>query len=398
MTAKLRPIFIILMVVIVFSSKGQIAENRNFFIQPDILLGKIVPNYSNGFPKNTLYSGLIFNFGWKADGSKYWHHHYRLPKTGIAFSLANPGNNDVFGRQVNVYPYITINAARKPDRIFDFKFGIGASYFTKFYHVDTNPENWDVGSHFTWFFYAFMNKQWKLDERSDLYAGIGFMHSSNGHVQLPNYGLNSAILTCGIIRYLKEPVFMDKKFDNETTDTKWGIWSRSGIGLQERGSTTYPVGGKKYPVYSQAFGVTLTYNHFTRFRGGFTYKFYDSYYRMIKEIYPGTTEEEAKKNGKAYTFFLGTEFLLGRFGIDIEGGLHIKRYFYKIFYDYYEHESPRDYFLKKLFITRLGLNLYLFKFEQNKRFNAFLSANINANFGQADFSEMSAGMTYRFSK
>ena len=151
-------------------------------------------------------------------------------------------------------------------------------------------------------------------------------------------------------------------------------------------------------VYSQALGATLTYNHFTRFRGGFTYKFYDSYYQMIKEIYPGTTEKEAVKNGKAYTFFLGTEFLLGRFGIDMEGGLHIKRYFYKIFYDYYEHESPRDYFLKKLLITRLGLNLYLFKFEQNKRFNAFFSANINANFGQADFSEMSVGMIYRFSK
>lgn len=367
------------------------------------MLGKVAPNYINGFPKTSFYRALALNFGWQADGTKNWHSHYAFAKTGIAVSFCQPGNDSVFGNQVNIYPYITINAAKKPENIFDFKFGLGASYFSKYYDSITNPLNEDIGSHFSWYFYAFMNKQWKLNSKNDLYMGIGFMHSSNGHTQLPNYGLNAVMFTTGVQHYfsnrhienikLREETHRSGKHETDIKNIQWGIWSRTGIGMHERGNTTGPVGGKKYPVYSYALGTTLTYNHFTRFRGGITYKFYESYYDYI--LNDTMTYSNPKLEASAFTFFLGTEFLIGRISMDLEGALHLYRPFYKKFFHTYEKESDFEFFIKNLFVTKVGLNVYLIKFEKDPIHNLFFGATLNANFGQADFSEVSIGYVRR---
>jgi len=357
------------------------------------MLGKVAPNYINGFPKTSFYRALVINFGWKANGKKIWHYHYNLPKAGVAVSFCQPGNDSVFGNQVNIYPYITVNAAKKPGNVFDFKFGLGASYFTTYYDSILNPLNEDVGSHFSWYFYAFMNKQWSLNKYNDLYLGAGFMHSSNGHTQLPNYGLNAAMITGGITHYFKELIVYPRPVTTGEITKTWGIWARSGLGMHERGNTTGPVGGKKYPVYSQALGATLTYNQFTRFRGGFTYKFYESYYNYI--INDTTTYENPKREASALTFFLGTEFLVGRIALDLEGALHLYRPFYKKFFNTFEKESDFEFFIKNLFVTKIGLNAYLIKFEKDPKHNFFVGATLNANFGQADFSEVSLGYVLR---
>jgi hypothetical protein len=47
----------------------------------------------------------------------------------------------------------------------------------------------------------------------------------------------------------------------------------------------------------------------------------------------------------------------------------------------------------------MGLNAYLFKPEREKMFNAFIGVSINANFGQADFSQLNIGLSKKiFSK
>lgn len=375
---------------LLFSQK----DSSHFFIQADAIAGKIVPNYTNNFPENNFYRGVTLNFGWQTNGKKPWHYHYNLPKTGIAIAIAQPGNNDVFGTQINVFPFITINATKNKNKIFDFKFGIGASYFTKYYDSITNPLNLDVGSHFSWFFYAFMNHQWKINDFNDGYFGAGFMHSSNGHTQLPNYGLNSAMLSLGVIHYFSERKFLQQKYFADTTNNHWGIWLRSSVGFHERGSTTRPIGGEKYGVYSHAAGITFTYRDFTRFRGGFCYKFYDSYYDFI--LNDSISYKNPKLESSAFSFYLGTEFLIGRISIDIEGALHLYRPFYKRFYDIYEHSSKFDYFLKNTFVTRLGLNVFLFRFEEKRKLNPFFGTHINANFGQADFTDFSVGAVWNF--
>ena len=77
-----------------------------------------------------------------------------------------------------------------------FQWGIGASYFTKTHRQ--NERNQSIGSHLNWAFQWTYYRTFKMTENKDIRLGIGYHHSSNGHTQLPNYGLNSAVLSLAI--------------------------------------------------------------------------------------------------------------------------------------------------------------------------------------------------------
>ncbi len=54
--------------------------------------------------------------------------------------------------------------------------------------------------------------------------------------------------------------------------------------------------------------------------------------------------------------------------------------------------TTTTYKLKSLFPTRLGVKLYLFNTNKIPKNNLYIGANINANYTQADFSELSLGL------
>lgn len=87
--------------------------------------------------------------------------------------------------------------------------------------------------------------------------------------------------------------------------------------------------------------------------------------------------------------------MLGYVGIDWEGGLNLHKPFYKEQYLLMETELDFFYDLKKLFLGRLGLKLYTINTSKMPRNNFYLSAHINSNLSQADFSELSFGFTHR---
>ncbi len=82
--------------------------------------------------------------------------------------------------------------------------------------------------------------------------------------------------------------------------------------------------------------------------------------------------------------------------MDAELGLNLFKPFYQEFNNKFEDDSDFEYWLKKTFVTRLGLKRYAINTSKNPKNNLFLGAHINANFGQADFSELSIGYVYRF--
>ncbi len=57
-------------------------------------------------------------------------------------------------------------------------------------------------------------------------------------------------------------------------------------------------------------------------------------------------------------------------------------------------EYNSKYKLKKLIATRLGLRYYLFGNDSTPIHNIFAGASINANLGQADFTEVSVGYVF----
>ena len=92
-------------------------------------------------------------------------------------------------------------------------------------------------------------------------------------------------------------------------------------------------------------------------------------------------------------------------------GLNIYKPFYKIDWQLnqgytYENgngdnvevlgELNRYYEIKRTVSARMGLKYYLWTTNKAPKHNVFVGAHINANLGQADFTELSFGYVYRF--
>lgn len=365
------------------------------FIDAEILTGKVVPNY-RAFPKTKLLEGFSLNIGTlHKNPNKEYASYYNNPMTGISISYLNPGNSNVFGRELSLKPFFMFNPVKSLKSPVYLKFSLGLSYFTDFYDSVDNPENKAVGSHFTWGFQAFLYKSWDIDQALRINLGAGYLHESNGHVQLPNAGLNMAMFSISATSFFERNSGDVSNPPNNSKNNKNSYFFnlRNGLGLHELGGTFGPPGGPKKEVYSLALSGGIIFNNYIKVRSGLTYRFYEQYYDYIIENELEEYSDEPFLNAGNLNFFVGCEFLVGHFGLDIEGGLNLYKPFYKEFHQRFRNSNHLKYVLKKLFSSRMGLNLYLFNTHDRPKNNFFIGANINANFGHADFSELSIGYT-----
>jgi hypothetical protein len=160
---------------------------------------------------------------------------------------------------------------------------------------------------------------------------------------------------------------------------------------------------------------------------GAFYRFYQHYHDYIKGneslVQPGQEFEQFRNDPVRYStnfgIHLNGEVLLGHFGISTQLGVNFYKPAYAIDWrinegwDYPPRELPPNwvlgeyntkYQLKKLISTRLGIRYYLFKAQvttpntdlhtnaKGVRINPFVGAHLNANLGQADFTELSIGV------
>ena len=226
--------------------------------------------------------------------------------------------------------------------------------------------------------------------------GGGYLHSSNGHTQLPNFGMNSATLSLSA-QFFTKPIDLNpskKNMEFKADRTKhYFVTARFGYGWQEYGGTRGPVGGIKKGVYSYMFGGGIIFRQHIKVRTGFSYRLYQHYLDDIKETEFPKYIDNPKWNASNIFFLLGTELLIGHVGMDIEGGINLHKPFYEQFYQDYE-KGNGDFWLKNTFPARMGLKYYLVNTNRKPIQNIFIGIHVNANFGQADFAEVSFGYSY----
>ncbi|PJC62763.1 MAG: hypothetical protein CO022_02850, partial [Flavobacteriales bacterium CG_4_9_14_0_2_um_filter_32_27] len=187
---------------------AQETKKRALFIEPEYMVGKVVPNYLNSFPSTHLQHGLALNIGsLKTDTNSSWAKYFNYPQTGISLFYSNIGNDRIFGNQFSAMTFVAFNLFNKSQKPLYFKLSIGAAYFTTHYDSITNPKNVNVGSPFKWAFQAGVYKTISEKPGMNLKLGLLFSHASNGHTQIPNFGLNSALLSISA-------QFYDKKISN----------------------------------------------------------------------------------------------------------------------------------------------------------------------------------------
>jgi hypothetical protein len=232
----------------------------------------------------------------------------------------------------------------------------------------------------------------------NLKIGMGYLHSSNAHTTLPNYGLNSAMLSLATqFAYQKyDPDFATRYNKPNINKRKhYFLQARVGYGWHELGGTWEPVGGADFPIGSSSLSGGVIFKRHFKLSIGFMYRYYKSFHEFILNHKSRTgLGENPKKEASNLAIFGGIEFLLGHVGMDLEIGYNLHKPFYDEFNSRWEFNEGFQYWRNKYISTRFGLKFYLISNERMPKHNIYLGSHINANFGTADFMDISLGYTF----
>jgi hypothetical protein len=376
-----------------------ITPKRVILIEPEFMLGKNIRIYDN-FPESDYRKNFVLSIGiLNIDTSKHWLKYYNFPTVGISLSYSNLGNDKILRDEYAIIPYIILKTSRNQKKSFDFKIGLGASYFNNPFHPKYNPKNQVIGSKFNWTFQLFLYKKVLVTNRLNLKVGFGYLHSSNSHTAIPNYGLNSAMISLAA-------QFTNKSYDPEfamkheeiTVNKKkyYFIQSRLGYGWHELGGTTVSYNDQVYPITTYALCGGIILKQHLKFSLGMSYRFYKSFHEYILNNPIRGFGENPTSEASNITVFAGVELLIGHIGMDLEVGYNIHKPFYREFNNLWDYSKDFRYWRNKHIATRFGLKFYLISNEKLPKHNVFFGSHINANFGKADFMDLSIGYTYLF--
>lgn len=133
-------------------------------------------------------------------GNKYWNQLYRYPYYGIGYYRSNLGNDAVYGFVNALYSYVRVPIIGSSDKAnLSWQFSFGASYITKCFDIEENPQNLAIGSNLNIFIDFGLQSKIPLTKKISLSNGVRFTHVSNGKVKSPNKGLNALTSSIGII-------------------------------------------------------------------------------------------------------------------------------------------------------------------------------------------------------
>jgi hypothetical protein len=407
-------IFFLLIPIFLTAQQLQTAQKNSFIFTPEVMAGQSAESNSN-YPDRTLQVQLWANFGWDHSNNRQeWAQRLKSVRTGLGLGYTSFGNSDSLGSAITLMPNIEFNAFRS-ERL-KVNVGMGGSYFTEKYDPVTNPNNQGITTDLAWSFRLFMYYEFLQKRKLDWRIGLGYSHHSNGHTRLPNQGVNSFLVSLSAdIKNLStsnSEAVIPKSYNRSMHSY---ITVRSGYGLQVLSS----VYNDKKGVYTIAGEYGKVLNNTFRIGIGGYYRFYQQYYDYIKEnqslVQDGREFDHFKENPGWNASNLGIyvkgEFLLNHFGIDVAIGYNLHKPAYRIDWRINQgwDNTPREipeywmlgefnskFKLKHAISTRMGLKYYLIGTTTAPKHNLYAGFHINANLGQADFTELSLGYVYSF--
>ena len=399
----------ILLFLILFSGVYHIYAQENstssskstkiHFHELEFRTGKMLPTSPKLAPSGPLYS-ILFSFGkLNNDQDNLWARFHRFPISGITVGFTNFGAPEIYGYEVKIVPYIEYIVGKKLSYRPTIKIGLGASYTTKYFRK--NHANYALGAPVNWAFeLSFRQNVW-TNKFGILRLGVGFIHSSDGHIQLPNAGINGLVANISFLHIPSKSNFNPSKSVEKpkiNKDLYYFVQFNPIIGIHELGGPVWTKGGPKREVYGTNFMTGFVLKHGFKFYIGFGYR----YYEHFDYVYQHEQHPDIAKYSSGFAFasniyiINGLEMMYGHFGFTFEGGLNLYKPFYKTYCDLYSPETPTKFILKKYLNSRIGLKAYWYNINENPKYNFFIGAHVNANLGQADFTEISFGFLRNF--
>lgn len=385
----MRKFFIFFVLIISFFALFSQKKNV-LFIENNVHSGYVVNNFLrfDSFPK--LSPALLneFNIGYKTLGSKTWHQYYNYPEIGVIILAGNVGNKRQLGSTIGIIPNISLRF-KKGDNFIKTTVGWSFSYFNKPYDSITNPNNILIGSHLVATLVASLYFQKNLGNNYYLNFAGSYIHSSNGHYQAPNGGLNLGTASIGIKKYFGDidRIIEQKRLDKrEKTD----IYLQFGYGVSEFSGVIKPVGTPKFDTYTVTLLYSRNYNFYGKYFIGFAARYYEAYnYHIVKDnIY----DHNIILKSSIFSFMLGNEFQFNHFAFYMQGALDFYTPFILYNFKNKDKHSLND-VLELLISNKLAMKYYIFN-PHSASSNVYISLGLASNFGGADFPEASLGFVF----
>lgn len=371
---------------------------------------------NTGFPDTGIQTSLFTGIGWDhQNGLQEWARRLRNPTTGILLGVTDFGNRENIGYSITLMPYLELNPFSNQTTRWKLRTGLGASYLTEKYDPVNNPFNRAVSTNFKWSFRTLLFYDIARLEKTTWRIGLGYTHHSNGHTRLPNQGLNSLVGSLEADFHGEARAGHLEQFTEDNVRLRTiqdYLTLRAGLGQ----NVLSEIFNDRKEVYTIEASYGKIINSTFKFGLGLFYRFYEHYYDYIKneeqlvvELYPYFGENPFRY-ATNYGITGSAELLMGHVGVELNIGFNIYKPAYKIDWqlnDGYTYQSGDEtiivlgeldsyYEIKRSIPTRLGLKWYLISTNKNPRDNLFLGAHLNANLGQADFTELSLGYIRRF--
>ena len=325
-------------------------------------------------------------------GERIWQKEFGYPEVGWSLVYGNLGPNEIFGKTFGIIPDLTLNALSDKSFGLEFRLGVGLAYFTKPYNAISNPENIYIGSRLANISLFSIKLRQKLSDHFFLQYGFNFYHFSNGHYQVPNYGMNLPGFKMGIKYYPRG--YSHTRLENHNRNDKfgWRLYANIGAGVHEFAGSIGPVGGPKYMINTVEIGGYKHYNSKLNIKTGVSVKYNNDYYKIANDS--GFYTQLARLKATVVTLYFGNEFLLYKLGAYFQMGLDIYAPFEKKYLRCNCQELNFSRFMKEFISTKLGFNYYFVDLDKSSCTYPFIGIFLKTNLNNADFVGINVGLLF----
>lgn len=377
---------------------------RLWGLTPQIHAG--ISNRPNtGFPHMNPQVGLSVAFSQRwLDTERAWVQMLGKPRTGITLGVSDLGNDAKVGHTFSFLPWLEIPISENK---WTLGLGYGGSYVNKIFDSETNKKNLAFSTHYNWSYRTFIYRSISNADQADWRIGLGYIHHSNGHTRLPNQGLNSFVLSISntLEKEPQQASNLEKVLTRDKIKKRF-VGIRAGTGWNV---LSLDINGTE-PVKTLTISYGKEVNRMLRYSAAAYVREYAHYKEFIEGNHPLMILEysDLKANPRANSLSIGIalegEFMLNHLGAELDLGLNVFKPAYPLDWKINEGQSENGdytygelnwyYDIKHRVSSRLALNYYLFNLEKDHSFNVYISAGLNANLGQADFTELSIGLIH----
>ena len=215
-------------------------------------IGYVLPEYKNmSYLVTDFAKGTEINFEKRTNGSKECHSSYNFPSFGLSAFYATLGNHKVHGEEFGLFPYFKVPIFVRKKFSLVQQIGIGMSYATEKFDLETNYLNVSIGSNINVHFNFRLGAMYRINNRLAVNLGASFSHLSNANLAEPNLGLNSFTAYSGLRYNLKDESPYNKSILNphskrntyyfaynfggkHTRSLNSKIWATSSISVEAR--------------------------------------------------------------------------------------------------------------------------------------------------------------------